>query len=70
MIVTTSISKDHFRLHFPGGVGPAYPLCTLQRKLKHYRRMARLHRHPSYQAIAIALEELTLLLDSGAEPDG
>jgi hypothetical protein len=66
MIVTTSTSKDHFRLHFETGVSQAYPLCTLASKMKFYRRMARLHRHPSYQAIASALEQLERSLEGGS----
>ena len=67
MIVTTSTSKDHFRLHFETGVSQAYPLCTLRSRMKFYRRMARLHRHPSYQAIASALEQLVQSLE-GTHP--
>ena len=66
MIVTTSTSKDHFRLHFVSGISQAYPLCTLPSKVKFYRRMARLHWHPSYQAIASALEQLERSLEGGS----
>lgn len=59
MIVTASVNKDFFKLHFERGNSAAYPVASLRRHLRFYRRMARLHPHPSYAATATALQELS-----------
>jgi hypothetical protein len=60
LVVDVTVSGDYFRLRFPRGSSRAYPLSSLRQQRRYYRRLAQLHSHPSYDAIAIALEKLNL----------
>ncbi|SHF75848.1 hypothetical protein SAMN05444339_1125 [Loktanella atrilutea] len=56
--VMARVEGVSFRLHFARGSGVAHPLYRLPHYKRFYRRMSRMHTHPSYKAIADALDRL------------
>ncbi|SHF88010.1 hypothetical protein SAMN05444339_11818 [Loktanella atrilutea] len=57
--VAALVDGGRFRLQFARGAGITYPIHRLPHYRRFYRRMSRLHPHPSYKAIADALDQLT-----------